>query len=183
MKPDIANIDTRQSLIARAWLSLNEAELLAQCDIDVYRASGPGGQHRNKTSSAVRLRHRPTGLIVVATESRSQHENRQRAQRRLRKAIALTRRNRIKTELAHPEFYRAALTRDSSLQVNPKHPDYCHIIQYVLDVLFTCQASVSQTAGILNISTGHLIRLLKRDPKLWYHANRLRLEFGHKPLR
>src|SRR5207249_10232530 len=71
------------------WTILSDAQLLAQCEVDTYRASGPGGQKRNKTSSAVRLRHIPSGLIVIAEESRSQHENRQRALRRLRQAIFL----------------------------------------------------------------------------------------------
>src|SRR5437660_8554255 len=72
-----------------AWTSLTEAQLLAQCDIDTYRASGPGGQKRNKTSSAVRLRHSPSGLCVIAEESRSQHENKASALRRLRQAFFL----------------------------------------------------------------------------------------------
>src|ERR1700682_4643304 len=71
------------------WATLSAAQLLGQCDVDTYRASGPGGQKRNKTSSAVRLRHGPTGLIVIAEESRSQHENRARALRRIRQAIYL----------------------------------------------------------------------------------------------
>ena len=66
------------------WGRLTDAELIAQCDVDTYRASGPGGQKRNKTSSAVRLRHEPTGLIAIAEESRSQHENKAKAVKRLR---------------------------------------------------------------------------------------------------
>ena len=61
------------------WTALTDAQLLAQCEVDTYRASGPGGQKRNKTSSAVRLRHPPSGLIVIAEESRSQHENKAKA--------------------------------------------------------------------------------------------------------
>jgi hypothetical protein len=45
------------------FLKLSERDLLAQCKVDTFRASGPGGQHRNKTESAVRLRHLPTGLV------------------------------------------------------------------------------------------------------------------------
>src|SRR5436189_5630864 len=68
---------------------IDDVRLLAQCEVDTYRASGPGGQKRNKTSSAVRLRHLPSGLIVIAEESRSQHENRARALKRLRQALYL----------------------------------------------------------------------------------------------
>src|SRR6266566_8863768 len=71
------------------WVKLTDSQLLAQCGVDTYRASGPGGQKRNKTSSAVRLRHLPSGLIVIAEESRSQHENRTRALRRMRQALYL----------------------------------------------------------------------------------------------
>src|SRR5471032_2782921 len=71
------------------WTSLTDRQLLAQCEVDTYRASGPGGQKRNKTSSAVRLRHPPSGLLVIAEESRSQHENKAKALRRLRQAFYL----------------------------------------------------------------------------------------------
>src|SRR5688572_5352979 len=77
------------------WTVLTEAQLLGQCEVDTYRASGPGGQKRNKTSSAVRLRHQPSGLIVIAEESRSQHENKAKALKRLRQALFLKLREEI----------------------------------------------------------------------------------------
>ncbi len=70
--------------------------LLAECEVTTFRASGPGGQHRNRRESAVRLRHRPTGLVVVATERRSQHRNRAVALERLARRLALRRRRRKK---------------------------------------------------------------------------------------
>lgn len=74
---------------AAAFLRLSDSDLLRQCDVDTYRASGPGGQHRNKTESAVRLRHRPSGCVAQSCEQRSQHQNRETALRRLRQTISL----------------------------------------------------------------------------------------------
>src|SRR5438445_1634517 len=85
------------------WANLSDRQLLAQCALDTYRASGPGGQKRNKTSSAVRLRHPPSSLIVIAEESRSQHENRARALRRLRHALYLKVREELPPEALQPE--------------------------------------------------------------------------------
>lgn len=76
---------------ARAALAQDDDALLAHCEVDCFVAGGPGGQHRNKTASAVRLVHTPTGLTVTATERRSQFMNRSRALERLRAALkALT---------------------------------------------------------------------------------------------
>ncbi len=70
----------------------------ADLKIEFYRGSGPGGQHRNVTDSAVRIWHLPTGIVVQASESRSQARNREVAMERL--AAALARREpRIKTRI------------------------------------------------------------------------------------
>lgn len=55
--------------------------------VEFYRASGPGGQHRNTTDSAVRIRHLPTGVVAQASEFRSQFQNREVAMKRLLSAL------------------------------------------------------------------------------------------------
>ena len=87
---------------AQEILKLTDEQLLADCDIHIYKSSGPGGQHRNKVSSAVRLRHRQTGINATANDSRSQHTNRTQAIRRLRMNIATKLRAPIDLESTIP---------------------------------------------------------------------------------
>jgi hypothetical protein len=171
------------------WTRLSDALLLGQCEVDTYRASGPGGQKRNKTSSAVRLRHPPSGLIVIAEESRSQHENRARALRRMRQALYLKVRDDIPAAHLAPEGltgradWQETLTRAGRLSLGRKDPRFWPVVGLVLDVLQTTQAQVSTAAAALGISTANLIEFLATDPKVWEQANILRARFGQKPLR
>jgi hypothetical protein len=171
------------------WTGLSDATLLAQCDVDTYRASGPGGQKRNKTSSAVRLRHGPSGLLVIAEESRSQHENKARALRRIRQALYLKVREELPPEALLPgglgarAEVRAASDQDGRLRPGRKSPHYWPAAGVVLDLLLALEGRVSEAADALGTSTANLIEFLRDDDKVWEQVNQLRSRFGHKLLR
>ena len=158
-----------------AWAALSDAELLAQCEVDTYRASGPGGQKRNKTSSAVRLRHPPSGLIVIAEESRSQHENKAKALKRLRRTLYL--------QLREPPTGEVPRDGDGRLHLKVKDPRFWPAAGVVLDGLQAASGQVSTTAEMLGVTTANLIDFLQSDPKLWQAANRLRAAAGLHPLK
>lgn len=65
-----------------------------EIEISFYKSGGPGGQHRNVTETAVRVRHLPTGIVVVSAASRSQHRNKEMALEELERRIAFRNRRR-----------------------------------------------------------------------------------------
>ena len=67
---------------------LDDDALLAQCELQAHRASGPGGQHRNKAETAVRLVHLPSGVTVEGKDERSRTQNLRIALGRLRQKLA-----------------------------------------------------------------------------------------------
>jgi peptide chain release factor 2 len=77
-------------------IEINESDI----DMQVYRASGAGGQHINKTSSAVRLIHKPTGMVANSQEERSQLQNREKALNRLKAMVAARIEEEHEAELA-----------------------------------------------------------------------------------
>lgn len=170
--------------LTEEYLSLDDQALVSQCDVDHYRARGPGGQKRNKTSSAVRLRHRPTGLAVTATEDRSQHVNRRHAIRRLRAAIALGIRTPVDLKHCTPsELLLSCIVRDGPLRVGRRDLRYYPVVSEVLDILSACDARVRETAKCMGVSTASLVHFFRKDPKLWERVGRMRLNAGIKPLR
>lgn len=87
----------------------DRAVLEREVVVDTFRAGGPGGQHRNVTESAVRLLHIPSGVQVVAAESRSQHRNREMAFTRL--IARLRRLNRVPRPRVPTRRSKAAIQR------------------------------------------------------------------------
>ena len=65
----------------------SDEDLLRECEVETFRSSGPGGQHVNKTESAVRLRHLPSDIVVTSQQERSQHRNKAICLQKLREKI------------------------------------------------------------------------------------------------
>jgi hypothetical protein len=164
----------------RRRLDYTDAQLVAECEVHRYRASGPGGQHRNKVSSAIRLHHKPSGLVAVATESRLQNENKTRALKRLRAAIALVARAPLPERIVWPETVNVTAGR---LRVNEKNPAVHHVIALVLDALAASGGKLAEAAKCLGLTSSSLARFLKEHPKAWREVARIRSEAGLPPLR
>lgn len=156
------------------WRTRPDEAFLADCTFEAFRASGPGGQKRNKTSSAVRLTHKPSGVSAVANESRSQHDNRKTALRRLRHKVVLECRQTLDVKAFVPPEW----TKPPS----PKSEGYLPIMGLVLDVLAATQWSVSDAADMLRLTTGALVRFLQADRKLMAYVNERRVAQRLKPL-
>ena len=91
-----ASVDVTPELDAEGEIEINENDLR----IDTYRAAGAGGQHVNKTDSAVRITHLPTGLVVQCQNDRSQHKNRRTAMKMLIAKLHALREAKKQAEIA-----------------------------------------------------------------------------------
>jgi hypothetical protein len=173
--------------VARAdYLLASDEHLIAQCEVDRYRASGPGGQHRNKTESAVRLRHRLSGVSAIGEDSRSQSENKHHAVRRLRSAIALEVREPVSVQNYVPSARLAALVAGGTAPLGAKTRqtgEYWAAIGELLDLLVAGNLEIAATAQRLGITTGAMSKLLLHDDLVARTVNDLRRAAQMRPLR
>ncbi|KAL6587754.1 hypothetical protein OROMI_000732 [Orobanche minor] len=167
----------------REYLAMTDDKLMSQCEMDTFKVSGPGGQHRNKRESAVRLKHLQTGITAQASEDRSQHKNRAAALSRLRKLLALKVRNTIDldTYVPPPELVqilpvKSTIRMDKGPQIGPNNTKFALGMQALLDLLFAVGGSVSEAAKKIGLSTGALSRLILSDDSLRQAVNEFRVE-------
>lgn len=174
------------------YLALDDQTLLRQCDVHAYKASGPGGQRRNKVATAVRLVHRPTGLKAHADESRYQLENKRRAIARVRMSIACGLRRAAKTDplqippvVAECIFWpRKAATRGvRRLAVGRKDRRFWQVAAFLLDLLAACGGKISSAGASLGITTANFVAVVKTHKRLLAAAQEIRKENKLKPLR
>ena len=110
---------------------------------DTYRASGSGGQHVNKTDSAVRLTHIPTGVVVACQSERSQHQNRDRAWKMLRARL-------YELELQKREAAQQAI-EDQKTDIGWGHQIRSYVLQpYQMVKDLRTEVETSDTQGVLN---------------------------------
>lgn len=154
------------------FLDMEDDALLRRCRQETYRASGPGGQHRNKTDSAVRLSLLDGTVTATCSDHRSQHRNRAEALRRLRIVLAIDLREPVKGD-----------TWDGPWKLGRKDRRYAAFLAHVLDVLAQHDWAVGLAAEGLGTTTGKLIRTLSRDPQAWNAINQERAKLGRVNLR
>lgn len=163
--PSTQSVDARTR---NGWLRLPDADLIRQCREERYKSSGPGGQHRNKVETAVRLHHTASGVTAQGEETRSQEENRRHAVHRLREKIAFAVRSPF--DLADPDVpleFVAQRGRGGSLGVNTKNPNYPLIAATALDALTAANGSYATAAHALGVTTSQLRKFLQSNPELW----------------
>lgn len=92
-------------------------QLAREVDVEAIRSGGPGGQHVNKTSSAIRITHRPTGIQFKVETDRSQHRNRQLAMERLQVMLSLGQEEESRAQLRSRWLKHSQVERGSPIRV------------------------------------------------------------------
>jgi len=156
--------------------ALDPAALLKQTRETRTKRSGPGGQHRNKTETAVTLVHMPTGIAAEASERRSQAENRVVALKRLRLELAL--KHRTPASPSGPTGLWRSRIRGRQLVISASHEDYPCLVAEALDRLQTTGWQVSPAAEILGVTTSQIIGLFRKCPAAWVAVNKHRAALG-----
>ncbi len=141
--------------------------LQQQCRWSFSRASGPGGQHRNKVETSVVIEHLASGIRASASEERSQHRNRQVALQRLRCALAVEYRDPVGgdpvggdlVERPASELWRA-YCRSGKIRVSADNEHFPCLLAEIFEVLTGSNYDLAETAKRFGTSSTQLVRFL-----------------------
>ena len=161
-----------------------EHDLLSQCRLTFSRASGPGGQNRNKVETSVQIEYLPAGIIASASERRTQIENRNVAIMRLRCKLAVEFRASAVVEPSGPligsETWRT-YCRDGRVDISDSNQDWPSVLAELIEALSRSDWSVSEVAMRLGTSSSQLVKLLKKYGPAFQLFNAERKVRGQKP--
>jgi len=164
---------------------LAPTELLAECGLRAQRRSGPGGQHRNKTSSGVFLHHEPTGIVAEATERRSQADNRAVALQRLRFRLAVE--VRTVSALDGPVVAEECKLRESllgnSMKMNDDNQAKPGALALVLNDIHASGGQPSAVSPFWETTTSAIVRLIRSHPPAFTLLNAIRSHHGRRALK
>jgi hypothetical protein len=152
--------------------ALVAAELLAACTVETFRSHGPGGQHANKTESAVRLTHRASGVTAQCQDHRERTRNQAEALHRLRLRLALHERG-----ASRPEWL-AEQRRGTRLALGPGSDSYPLVVAVLLDALVAAAGALAQAASSTGLSSSQIAKVLTADKEVHQAANAVRAAHG-----
>ena len=157
-------------------------KLLHDCTVRRTRASGPGGQHRNKVETAIVLEHIPTKIRAEASERRSQEQNRAVAINRLRLRLALQHRTIVAPDVEPSALWQSRVPANK-IAIRTTHDDFPALLAEALDLLHANDADVSLVATLRGVSTSQLVKFLKQEPAALALVNDWRNNHGLKRLK
>ncbi len=168
---------------------LSGDELLSQCDFRAQRRSGPGGQHRNKTSSGVFLHHPPSGVSSEATERRSQAMNRVIAPSRLRYRLAIELRTAspidpsVDRRIDPSEHQLRNRYQGKSLRISDTNEAKPGVLALLLNDLHASGGQPSLVAPLWLATTSAIVAIVKSNPAAFTLLNAIRHHHGRRPLK
>jgi hypothetical protein len=162
--------------------ALDHDALLKDCTVTSGRSSGPGGQNRNKVETAIRITHKPTGVIASATERRHKEQNKLQALFRLRVKLAIQVREPADPG-GPPSACWASRVKDRKLLINPSHEDFPRLLAEALDRLVMVKYDVPAAAELLGVSSSQVLKLIRHEPEAFANLNESRKALGLPSLR
>jgi hypothetical protein len=171
--------------------------LLRDCTVSQSRSSGPGGQHRNKVSTQVTIKHEPTDISATAGERRSASDNKREALRRLRLKLATEHRTGVPDGEIGSELWRSRVQKPKRgtpkqldedpffremgitlrkpetdaptgrIVCNAKHRDYPSLLAEALDAIGAAEWDVKSAAIRLGVSSTQVVKLVKDHTPAW----------------